>query len=242
MGKLKISTSRLGIPQERKNGCKVLKFFGYVIGIALFLAALIAVFVYAEKYIRGQLLPLGEVNSTAWSSSLSSYWGAIFGGLISGFIALGGTFIMIRYYRQSDIQNKINENKPFINIYIKSWCTTNERNTILFKLGEGEHSTFIELAFKNIGKGFAQVLAYYDGSNLGGTTFRYTLEQGAQLEKTYYVELKYNSESIRDLSFGIMFMDCFSNEYIQTFEIYVESSGSATISCNYPQLTLAALK
>jgi len=72
--------------------------------------------------------------------------------------------------------------------------------------------------------------------------YRKQLEQGAQLEKTYYVELKYNSESIHDLSFGIMFMDCFSNEYIQTFEISVESSGSASISCNYPQLTLAALK
>lgn len=242
MGRLKISTSRLGVPENQKSNRKALKFFGYVIGILLFLIAVMVTFVYIEKFIRAQLLPVGEANSIAWSASLSSYWGAILGGLISGLIALGGTFIMIRYYRQSDIQNKINENKPFINISVKSWCSSNERNPVLFELGSGERISFIELAIKNIGKGFAQTLVYYNGANIGGVAFRHTLEQASQLEKTCFVKLKYDLTSNKNMTFGIMFMDCFSNEYIQTFEISVESDGSATISCNYPQLTLAALK
>jgi hypothetical protein len=242
MGRLKISASRLGVPENQKVSRKALKFCVYVIGILLFLIAVMVAFVYAEKFIRAQLLPVGEANATAWSASLSSYWGAVFGGLISGLIALGGTFIMIKYYRQADIQNKINENKPFINISVQSWCSSNERNPILFELGSGKQISFIELAIKNIGKGFAQILAYYNGENIGGVAFRHTLEQATQLEKTYFVKLKYDLMSNKNMTFGIMFMDCFSNEYIQTFEISFESNGSASISCNYPQLTIAALK
>ncbi|WP_312942857.1 hypothetical protein [Oscillibacter sp.] len=173
---MKISINRLGVPQQSKTG-KVTKTICVIIGIVVFLLVAIVAFIVIESFIRQKLLPAGDTNVVTWSASLASYWGAVLGGIVSGLMALGGTFIMINYYRQSDIQNKMNENRPFINISVQSWCTTNERNTILFKLGEGEHSTFIELAFKNIGKGFAQVLAYYDGSNLGGTVFRSTLEQ-----------------------------------------------------------------
>lgn len=238
---MKISINRLGVPQQSKTG-KVKKTICAIIGIVVFLLVAIVAFIVIESFIRQKLLPAGDTNVVTWSASLASYWGAVLGGIVSGLIALGGTFIMINYYRQSDIQNKMNENRPFINISVQSWCSTNERNPILFSLGKGEKSTFAELSFKNIGKGFAQLLVYYDGSNFGGNAFRYTLEQGTQLEKAYYIELKYDLENINNLSFAIMFMDCFSNEYIQTFDISVESIGSVTVSCNYPQLTLSSLK
>ena len=248
MQKNKIQISRLGIKQKSNSKNIIIKSISVFALVALLSFLFIKGFKYFEQHIRNAYLVNGGDGSslTTWTSSLASYWGGILGGAVSGLIALGGTFIIINYYRKSDLSNRRIENQPFLNIYVKSKSTQLSNEEVLFELGEGEKCIYIKVSIKNIGKGFAQTLVYYDGGNFGGNAFRNTIESGAILEKEYVIKVKYRDNSVEE-SFAIIFMDCFLNEYIQSFEITVAYDSkivveSTKLLCNYPELTATAFK
>ncbi|MGX8710942.1 MAG: hypothetical protein ACQGTM_11940 [bacterium] len=248
MRKSKVEISRMGIKQESHMGKTILKATGIILLAVIAVALFIFGFRCLELHIRNEyLINTGDGSSVAtWISSLASYWGGILGGAVSGLLALGGTFIIINYYRKSDLTNKRLENQPFLNIMVKSKSNQPPKESVLFELGSGNMCIYIQIVIKNIGRGFAQTLVYYDGSNFGGNEFRNTIESGRELDKQYVIKIKYKDSSVRE-AFGIMFMDCFSNEYIQSFEITADyddkvAMNNLNILCDYPSLTATAFK
>jgi hypothetical protein len=239
---LRIRVSRLGIEQKNTLRSKLIKLLIYaIIGIVVSIISY-QFFIYIEGMLREHISLNGEGSINAWVSSLGSYWGGILGGAVSGIIALGGTFIVINYYRKSDLENRRLTNNPFIYIEVLKQQTQPFESKELFELGKGNMQIYVEINIKNIGKNFAQTLAYYDGSNCGGKEFRHTIESGSRLDANYNIKLNHEKNFPASLKFSLMVMDCFSNEYIQTYEIYVEENKTINISCNYPVLTLASLK
>lgn len=248
MRKNRIEISRMGIKQESHFGKNILKIIGIIVLVLIAFLLFVLGFKYLEQHIRNEyLINTGDGSSVAtWISSLASYWGGILGGAVSGLIALGGTFIIINYYRKSDLANKRIENQPFLNIVVKSKSNQPPDEGVFFELGKGDMCIYIQIVIKNIGKGFAQTLVYYDGSNFGGNEFRNTIESGKELDKEYVIKVKYKDSSVKE-SFSIMFMDCFLNEYIQGFEITANYDSeiamkNVNVLCDYPSLTATAFK
>ena len=244
---MKLHIMRYGLEENKKRQWPTI-----LLSIGLILLVVVGVVCFSmrlESYIRPNISAMPEMAST-WTSSLPSYWGGIIGGMISGLIALIGTFLIIRYYKKSDTNNKIAENCPFIKIE-KQACSTSipSGQTQLFSLGKGKNRLYIQFSLNNIGKGYAQTLAYYDGTNIGGKKFSYTLEAGKLFDRKFLVEILYNNDDTIECSYAIMFLDCFGNEYLQeyrftenTYEIKEQNVKMVEIESFYPKLTSQRLK
>lgn len=249
MKKTSIEISRMGVSQVKKSCLReILKMCIYAVVAILLCIIFFYSFKYLELYIRNiySVKPYNEANTTTWISSAASYWGGIVGGALSGMISLGGTFIIINYYRKSDISNKQILNQPFLNIKLIEIFTQKPADTndfiYLCDIGKGEKIVYTHIELKNVGKSFARTGVYYNGSNFGGNEFQYIVEAGESLERKVLIGIKYSNQDV-EASLGIMFFDCFMNEYIQMFNFKVGSSAkSVNVAADYPNLTQSAFK
>lgn len=248
MEKLNIKVSRIGVPQDEQ--CCLKKYAKLtacgIIAISL-CVILFHLFMCLELYIRNiySVKPYSEANTNTWISSAASYWGGIIGGALSGIISLFGTFIIINYYRKSDISNKQTANQPFINIKLVKTYTQKPTDIndyiYLCDIGEGEKTVYTHVELRNVGKSFARTVVYYNGSNFGGNEFQYVVEAGESLDEKLLIGVKYSNSDVES-SLGIMFLDCFLNEYIQVFNFKVDNSASVNVMAEYPNLTQSAFK
>ena len=249
MKKPSIEISRMGVPQVKKSCLReIIKMFVYVAVAIIFCILFFYSFKYLELYIRNiySVKPYNEANTATWISSVASYWGGIIGGAVSGMISLGGTFIIINYYRKSDISNRQISNQPFLNIKLLDNYSNKPANLNDFlhlcDIGKGDRIIYTHIELKNVGKSFARTGVYYNGSNFGGNAFQYIVEAGETLEKKVLIGIKYSKQDV-EASLGIMFFDCFMNEYIQVFNFKVDgNTKSVNVEADYPNLTQSAFK
>lgn len=249
MKKPNIKISRMGVPQVKK-GCLAIciKILIYIISAIGFSILFFYGFKYLEVCIRNVycIKPYNEDILRTWTSSATSYWGGIFGGAISGILSLGGTFLVIKYYRKADIKNRQISNQPFLNIRLVGTFSKKpsdlEDVLYLCDIGNGKKIIYAKIEIRNVGKSFARTGVYYNDSNFGGCAFEYIIEAGDAFEKKVLIGVKYNDE-LDEINLGIMFFDCFMNEYIQDFNFKVDNNGKGiNVSVDYPNLTQSAFK
>ena len=210
---MKIHIERFGkVERKRHNVWK--PFLITVLGfITLFIIIKFALS-FEQSFLKKAYCYHLKENEATWVSSLSSYWGGVIGGIISGFLSLIGIIITINYYRKSDIDRKISERLPYFRLNMK--CESNSGEDALFCLNRDKKlSAFVECEMKNIGKGFAQILTYNTGSTIGGNGFNKLVEAGEVVKKFNFSISNENAK----YRIAVNFFDEFRNEYIQEFEI-----------------------
>ncbi|GAU78536.1 hypothetical protein [Fusibacter sp. 3D3] len=238
MSKNKFTMTRLGHQYKTKNRNK-----NYILELILLMLLIVLIFdSYKgfDNYIREilQIKSYSSENISTWISSLSSYWGGILGGLVSGIISFFGILITIRYYRSNDVINKILENQPFLNLKVVSVLNSNDNNLLkndyLCELGIGKHSVDVLIEIENIGKNFARTLVYHNGNNIGGFAFNHVINSGMKLDRTVYIKVNFNDfNEIKN--FQLQYFDCFMTEYIQNFTFNIKNQKEKlSIECDYP--------
>ncbi|SKC80001.1 hypothetical protein [Maledivibacter halophilus] len=209
----KIKMTRLGLEyKDCNNKMNLGKIWFFVIPLIFIIVVLFCM--HVETYWRSVYMNLCHFEATVGTSisSIASFWGGALGGIISGFLSIIGIMLTISYYRKSDVENKMIENKPFLNLNI----TENTDNIDkLCDLGKGDKKVPVLIQIENIGKNFARTLTYNNGTNFGGQAFNYIIKANMKLDKTYLINVSFDKS--REQILYLSFFDCFMNEYIQGF-------------------------
>jgi hypothetical protein len=193
-----------------------------------------------ETYWRSVYMNLCYFEATIGTSisSIASFWGGALGGIISGFLSIIGIMFTISYYRKSDAENKIIENRPFLNLNITE---STDNIDIICDLGKGDNKVPVLIEIENIGKNFARTLTYNNGTNFGGYAFNHIIKANMKLNKTYLVNV-YLNES-REQTLYLTFFDCFMNEYKQGFVFKCNDDNEVVnIEAEFPQKIGVAFK
>ncbi|WP_455808421.1 hypothetical protein [Clostridium butyricum] len=176
-----------------------------------------------ELAIAGEV-EINNLNS-AWISSLASYWGCIVGSIISGLLTVIGVFWSIKYYRDSDAVKSRVEHLPFLIARVNIEVHANDifdPNTQCFNIehtsSSGEKEVYCFVTLKNIGRSFANTLTVNYGENFGGMEFNRIIQVNDTVNFCFVINLK-NFEAIDTLEFSIIYIDCMTNEYIQSYTI-----------------------
>lgn len=237
---MKIDISRVGVKkQKQKSQMNRLYYF------LPFVIIVISIYLFKEfdEYIRliNDYVSSSENNTSIWISSLASFWGAILGGIVAGITSIVGIILTIRYYRDADSNNRMLENRPFLNIRGVNFFQNNIPYKIrdLCQFGSGEKHIIIEIVLENIGKNFLRTLTYNDATNFGGYEFNYVIKANQVLEQNFQVVILYDSGCEYKIVFT--YMDCFMNEYAQEIIFRVNDNfntlkDKVNIEANFPIL------
>lgn len=204
----------------------------YVLFILISILLLIALSVGVQIVLQKNVI--SDIGT--WTSSLPSYWGGIIGGAISGAISFCGVFLTIKYYRDSDAAKSRIEHMPFI--HVKAICANRLVEPSVGKVKRIEvpgryydidknRVMLVDLELENIGNGFANTLVVHLGNNIGGESYHRLIKVGEKehLElEFYYDDIMH---CIHNIQFSLQYVDCMTNEYIQTYSM--ECSNSAEI-------------
>lgn len=239
MNKNKIYIQRFGINIEKKGKdlCKMLLLSIFLVGI--FLALIIGVQIFIQSSIE-KLAVTNDLNAT-WIGSLASYWGGIIGGIISGALTVTGVVWTIKYYRDSDAIKSRVEHMPFLMIEVKGYTDkkTDDRVTGGVNIYEinsekinsntsQEKILYYRIRLTNIGQGFANTLVIYTGKSIGGIAYKELIQVNNSGEFCLKIH------TIKDISkdeinFGICYIDCMTNEYIQSYAMQWKSHNLSDI-------------
>lgn len=237
----KIQISRFGLPVEKR------KTYWHMIPAAILVVIfLVAISICVQGVIHASIKDLSITNdmNATWIASLASYWGCIIGGLISGALTLAGVIWTVKYYRDSDsIKSRI-EHLPFLKAEVKwySYAKPDRKEKVYrinSKASRDLSSTKIAyclMGLQNIGQGFASTLVIYTGQNFGGIAYNELIQVKDSSEFLFEIHLGDNI-SDDEISFGIRYIDCMTNEYIQGFELKWESDdlSDGKIENGYPK-------
>ena len=233
-----ISVTRFG-NDELKSNHSFRNTLIMLIAVIVSCVSIVYIMMFFEQSLLRQLyMTKLQPDNNTWVSSLASYWGGILGGLISGMIALGGTFLVIRYYRNADLTNRRLSNQPFLKIdciqsLLNASVDTDDQNIVI---GSNPYLA-INCSIKNIGKSFAQTITVNSGTTIGGKKYIKTFEVGMAI-KDFGISVPHCEGNYEIF---LTFFDSYMNEYAQSFEIDIYKNNDADgflveITSNYPQL------
>lgn len=240
--------TRFGKDMTPKSNA-ILKVGSFLVIILTLFAVIVASIKIEEVILRPVYsTQFGEESVGSWISSLGSYWGAIIGGILSGAISLLGIVLTIRYYRNSDIEKNRLAIQPFLKMNFQSTSKDDSPQGVLFSKAEtNQEKLRVRCSIKNIGRGFAQVITFNDGTNIGGIAYEKTIEAAEEIGDFIFIVPYYNFE----FSLYLTFFDEYMNEYIQTFDIRVEPEKTIDeygnkmhcldVTSNYPQVLKSRL-
>lgn len=230
---MKISVERFGLPynprKENRKHKRLLRLM-FMAGCVFFVLA-IAFPLLFELLIRKHIaqLAFGEEIDSVWIGSLASYWGGIIGGILSGIIAFLGVYCTIRYYKESDMQKEIASIQPFLLAAIEKGVKAEKGYNYDFS---NRNSRRVEIMIKNIGKGFADILAIHTKTNIGGEAFNKVLLTGEA--ELFYIQID-PRQLTEEVIFWIHYIDAMRNEYMQKYTLS-ETNGNVEIESGYPEL------
>lgn len=209
----------LEIEKEKKVNRKQL------VRILILVVAVFAVVLAIQSLIKENVESLAVTNdlNAAWISSVASYWGGVIGGCISGTLTIVGVVWTIKYYKDSDSSKTRVEHMPFLMFELKeTFEATDEKCKgeniyTINRSNKGEIETVLcRMKISNIGRDFASVLVLHTGENLSGVMYHELLKAG-DIKEIGLKILYDKSIDKKEISFGIQYIDCMRNEYIQKY-------------------------
>ena len=236
-----ISITRFGRDELAKKK-KPIGIFGYfLIGLPIVVFIVFAALFIEQSILRSAYVCQFAEQQSTWVASLPSYWGGIIGGLVGGSISFLGIAITIKYYRNADIENRRLNIQPFLVIQSETTKSFTGSKKPLFSF-ENASEVFVKCMITNIGRGFALIITYNDGSIAGGYSYRHTLQKDCAIKDFVFCVPNKDCEH----TFYIQFMDEYMNEYIQSFNIIVKKNNNdlpkVTINPDFPQVIENAMK
>ena len=228
-----IHMSRLGRNELQRPKNK-LNWVILLLSLIVIITLAILVVICIDKSLFNDIFKIKKDTDTAHTNAILALIGNIAGGFISGVLAVLGTLLIIRYYKNADAINKRFEQLPYLRISVDDIVTSDDTGRLgfLFNLGKKTDCIY-QCTIKNIGKGFAHILVYYNGKNIGGFAYNKVIQVSEEIN-SFNIGIDKSSSSH---SFALMFMDATMNEYVQSYEINVNYETDNGIVCNYPQLT-----
>ena len=234
--------------QEERFGLKIKKEkkgnWKQFVRILILVVAVCAVVLTIQSLIKDNVESLAVTNdlNSTWISSVASYWGGVVGGVISGTLTIVGVVWTIKYYKDSDSSKTRVEHMPFLMFELKEIFETGDENrkgeTIytIDRSGESEIETVLcRMKISNIGRDFASVLVLHTGENLSGVMYHELLKAGDSKEVGLKILYDKNIDK-KEISFGIQYIDCMRNEYIQKYSLcWSDDINDMRIEQGYPQ-------
>lgn len=234
-----ISETRFGLAQRKKRSNTLLYILLFLVGIG----AALVIAIIVQNAIHSSLMQLkvnNDLNST-WFGSVASFWGGVIGGIISGsFTVIGVTFTIVYYKKADDKKDRLND-MPFLEATILSQKHIDSNKVDLSKAilltqinssknKDNYSQMYFKIKLENIGKGFAHTLSIISGETLGGNSYTKLIRVNEQTE----IEVKAYVDDIisNRAGFSIIYIDCMTNEYIQTFVIKTDKTYS--VESGYP--------
>lgn len=238
--KFTLKETRFGIQMYKGRERKFLKSILVILVYLLLILTIAITAINVMNTIQSSLNNISvkqcnELNST-WLGSVASYWGGVIGGIVSGSLSVIGVFLTIRHYKNSDAKKDRIKHLPFLELnilerkhingvslskayYIEGTNNRNDNNSKLFLLN---------IKIENIGSGFAKTLVLQTNENIGGVECSRLIK----VNDTTDLQIEFYSNNVGEsgLTFGIIYIDCMSNEYQQMYTIkfrkqnyYIES-------------------
>lgn len=236
---IKITETRFGLVKRGKKRYTLLYILLFIIaiGVALTVAVIVQNTIHSSL---NQLEVNNDLNST-WLGAVASYWGGVIGGVISGSFTVIGVILTIVYYKKADNKKDRLNDMPFIEATILSSKHINSANIdiskaiLLSEFNDKKHNEkdelmYFKIALNNIGKGFAHTLSIISGETLGGNAYTKLIRVNEQTE----IEVKAYIDDIHNdrASFSLIYIDCMTNEYMQTFTI--RRNKNYSVESGYP--------
>jgi hypothetical protein len=223
MKDIAIQEKRFGINKGKKK-----KYFWKQFLLIIFIVvAVCSVLLAIQGIIKNNIEKLSVANdlNSIWISSLASYWGGILCGVISGTLAIIGVVWTIRYYKDSDAAKSRVEHMPFLIFELKDIFSADDIHrvqrskkvyTVDCSNEKDVEPILCRMKISNIGQGFASVLVLHTGENIGGIAYRELIKIGDEKEVVLKIlpDKKFDE---REVSFGIQYIDCMTNEYVQEY-------------------------
>lgn len=236
---------RFGIEEKRENKWKnFIKLLFFVIVIFIIYKFPPKVVNNIQQLIKGLT---AECDLTAtWISSLAT----ILGGIISGLFTYFGVLITLKQYKSSEKKQSRLECIPFLRIELDGLYNKeldlkipkqeriyeirniNPKNSI-----KPQKTLYLKLKISNVGNGFANTLVVKTGENFGGIAYKKLILKNDSSE--LYLKINIYDETINnyEIEFAIQYIDCKTNEYIQSYSITFENQDfkNADINNGYPK-------
>ncbi|HCQ6371258.1 TPA: hypothetical protein OL520_002349 [Clostridioides difficile] len=99
-----------------------------------------------------------------------------------------------------------------------------------------QKTLYLKLKISNVGNGFANTLVVKTGENFGGIAYKKLILKNDSSE--LYLKINIYDETINnyEIEFAIQYIDCKTNEYIQSYSIMFENQDfkNVEISNGYP--------
>lgn len=231
---MKIEMKRFGLPynpgKERRIKNKTIG--NIILFLVIFIIAAAFLSIGVMMLVRRNIicLSINDTIDSLWIGSLTSYWGGIIGGVISGVFAFLGVFFTIKYYKESDEKKEKAAIQPFLLVTVGADKAVKNGFTLGPESDEKKATEEIKVTIKNIGNGFAKTLVVHTGFNCGGLAYNKVISVG----ESEYLFFRSNPDDLgKGLCFGIQYIDAMRNEYIQEYEI-INEYGHIDIKCGYP--------
>ena len=236
---IRIKETRFGLVRKGKRSNTLLYIILFLVGIG----AALTVAIIVQNSIHSSLNQLkvdNDLNST-WFGAIASYWGGVIGGVISGSFTVIGVILTIGYYKKADNKKDRLKAMPFIEASIVSKKHIHSGEIDLSKAillaefdekrrNEKDEQMYFRIRLDNIGKGFAHTLSINSGESIGGKAYEKLIKVNEQTVievKAYIKDIKNNC-----VSFSLMYIDCMTNEYMQTFTI--RRNKNYSVESGYP--------
>lgn len=219
----RIKIERFGIEEKKESKWKI--------GFKLLFIGLIVLIIYicAPKVVT-------LIKYLSSKEDLTSTWinlgATIFGSLISGLFTYVGVLLTIKYYKNSEAKQSRLECIPFLKIELnelhnKESDLNNSKKETIYKIKNENSKTnikpkktlFFKLKVSNIGEGFANTSVVKTGETFGGVKYKKLILKNESSE--LYLKMNIYDESIEEyeMNFAIEYIDCKTNEYIQSYSI-----------------------
>lgn len=218
---------------SRHKGVSLIILFCF----AVLVMVVIAVNLFEYKTNR----PMVDAKETL--GAFSSYYGAIFGGILSGVIAIGGVFLSLYFYQERYREEDIAKVRPFLKLETTNPNLSNKMSYLSF-LYSGLSLTDIKdpvnaaypvvMNAKNIGNGYLKMDRIYALGDVNESHgLSYVLGIGDSEEITILIEKSKRSEAFR---FVIEYYDSMNNLYEQEYVLKWEETQNYIVESQGPQI------
>lgn len=236
---------RFGIEDKRENKCRNFK------KVLTFIIVIFIIYKFPPEVVNQIQQLVKDLNAESdliatWISSLAT----ILGGIISGLFTYFGVLITLKQYKSSERKQSRLECIPFLRIelnelYNKELDLNIPKQESIYEIKnmnsnnsiKPKKTLYLKLKISNIGNGFANTLVVKTGENFGGIAYKKLILQNDSSE--LYLKINIYDETINnyEIEFAIEYIDCKTNEYIQSYSIMFENQDfkNADINIGYPE-------
>lgn len=196
---------------KRHKGAFLILLFCSVVTIILILA--VCLFDYAKSH--------SLIDTKEALGAFASYYGAIIGGMLSGFLAIAGVFVSLYFYQERFREEDVKKVQPFLKL--EATNRGHSHGMILSGLNltgiedPSRNAYPIEFCAKNIGNGYLKAHSIrFNEMAADEDSLSFVLNANEQ--STFVINVEKESK-VQPFQLTIEYYDSMSNHYTQEYKV-----------------------